>query len=58
MTDNFRMLINGRAEAGASSFDVINPATGESFARCPKADRALLDAAVGAAKAAFQSPAR
>ena len=53
MTDNFRMLINGRAEAGASSFDVINPATGESFARCPKADRALLDAAVGAAKAAF-----
>ena len=53
MTYNFRMLINGRAEAGASSFDVINPATGESFARCPKADRALLDAAVGAAKAAF-----
>jgi acyl-CoA reductase-like NAD-dependent aldehyde dehydrogenase len=53
MTHSFTMLINGRAEPGVSSFDVINPATGESFAQCPKADEALLDQAVAAAKAAF-----
>jgi acyl-CoA reductase-like NAD-dependent aldehyde dehydrogenase len=32
---------------------VINPATGKPFAQCPKADAALLDQAVAAAKAAF-----
>jgi acyl-CoA reductase-like NAD-dependent aldehyde dehydrogenase len=53
MSDTFRMLINGAFSAGTSSFDVINPATGQAFARCPKADETLLDAAVAAAKAAF-----
>lgn len=53
MTRAFHMLINGEAQDGATSFDVINPATGEAFARCPKADAALLDKAVAAAKAAF-----
>jgi acyl-CoA reductase-like NAD-dependent aldehyde dehydrogenase len=52
MTD-FKLLINGKLVAGASSFDVLNPATEEVVAKCPKADRAQLDQAVAAAKAAF-----
>ena len=53
MSDSFEMLINGRGERGASTFPVVNPATGEPFAQCPKADQNLLDEAVAAAKAAF-----
>lgn len=53
MTSTFQLLINGEAVPGTSSFDVINPATGEAFAQCPKADEAQLNAAVAAAKAAF-----
>lgn len=53
MAQVFKMLINGRAVDGPSTFDVFNPATGEVFAQCPKADKALLDEAVAAAKAAF-----
>lgn len=49
----FTMLVNGKATAGVGSFDVINPATEEPFAKCPKADLALLDEAVAGAKAAF-----
>ena len=53
MERTFTLLIDGQATAGASSFDVVNPATGKPFAQCPKADAALLDRAVAAAKAAF-----
>jgi acyl-CoA reductase-like NAD-dependent aldehyde dehydrogenase len=53
MAGTFTMLVDGAAVAGPGSFDVINPATGLAFARCPKADAALADAAVAAAKAAF-----
>jgi len=53
MDRQFRMLVDGALIDGASSFDVVNPATGESFAQCPKADAALIDRAVAAAKAAF-----
>ncbi len=49
----FRMLIDGELVDGASRFDVVNPATAEPFASCPKADAALVDRAVAAAKAAF-----
>jgi len=52
MTD-FKLLINGKLVDGASSFDVLNPSTEEVVAKCPKADRAQLDQAVAAAKAAF-----
>ena len=56
MTVNkFRMLIGDQLEDGAVAFDVINPALGESFARCPKADADSLNRAVAAAKAAFGS---
>lgn len=53
MDRQFKMLVGGELVDGASSFDVINPATGESFAQCPKADAALIDRAVAAAKQAF-----
>jgi acyl-CoA reductase-like NAD-dependent aldehyde dehydrogenase len=49
----FTLLINGEAVSGASEFDVINPATAQPFARCPKADEDQLNLAVAAAKAAF-----
>ena len=53
MDREFRLLIDGKLVAGAATFDVINPATGEAFAACPKADPAMLDLAVAAAKRAF-----
>lgn len=49
----YRMLIDGELVDGASSFDVINPATEQPVAQCPKADAALVDRAVNAAKRAF-----
>ena len=53
MTDAFHMLIDGKLVDGPTTFDVVNPATGQAFAKCPKADSALLKKAVAAAKAAF-----
>ena len=49
----FKMLINGRLTPGASTMDVLNPATEEVVAKCPRADKAQLNEAVAAAKAAF-----
>jgi acyl-CoA reductase-like NAD-dependent aldehyde dehydrogenase len=49
----FKLLINGRLVSGAARLDVINPATEEVLAAAPRADRAQLDAAIAAAKAAF-----
>jgi len=49
----FTHTINGRGETSGASFDVINPATGQPFAKCPDASRAQLDAAVDAARRAF-----
>ncbi|MGH8260825.1 MAG: aldehyde dehydrogenase family protein [Steroidobacteraceae bacterium] len=54
----FRLLINGRLVPGAATFDVVNPATEEVVAACPRADRRQLDQAVAAAKAAFPAWAR
>ena len=54
----FNLLIDGRAVAGAGSFEVINPATERVLARCPRADEAQLNAAVAAAKAAYPSWSR
>lgn len=53
MTKVFRMLIGGKLVQGAASFDVINPATEQPVAECPKADIGQLNDAVAAAKAAF-----
>jgi acyl-CoA reductase-like NAD-dependent aldehyde dehydrogenase len=50
---DFKLLINGQLEAGDAVMDVINPATEEPVAQCPRASKAQLDRAVAAAKAAF-----
>lgn len=49
----YRMLVDGELVGGSSAFDVINPATAESFAQCPKADEGMVESAVAAAKRAF-----
>lgn len=53
MLRTYSLLIDGEAVETSTSFDVVNPATGEAFARCPKADADLLNRAVAAAKTAF-----
>ncbi|MEP2828729.1 aldehyde dehydrogenase family protein [Parvibaculum sp.] len=49
----YKLLINGKLVAGAKSSDVINPATEEIVASCPRASEAQLNEAVAAAKTAF-----
>jgi acyl-CoA reductase-like NAD-dependent aldehyde dehydrogenase len=49
----FKLLINGKLISGAARLDVVNPATEEVLAEAPRADRAQLDEAIAAAKAAF-----
>ncbi|HVJ42393.1 MAG TPA: aldehyde dehydrogenase family protein [Dongiaceae bacterium] len=51
--NQFHLLIDGQLVPGAATLPVINPATEEVLAKAPRADRAQLDAAVAAAKAAF-----
>jgi acyl-CoA reductase-like NAD-dependent aldehyde dehydrogenase len=53
MEREYRMLIDGELVAGSSEFDVVNPATAQPFAHCPKADPDLVNRAVAAAKRAF-----
>jgi acyl-CoA reductase-like NAD-dependent aldehyde dehydrogenase len=50
---DFTLLIDGTPSTAASMLDVINPATGRVFARCPAAGRPELDQAVAAARRAF-----
>jgi acyl-CoA reductase-like NAD-dependent aldehyde dehydrogenase len=52
---DFSLLIDGVATPAPSSLEVINPATGQVFARCPAAGRDELDRAVDAARRAFPS---
>lgn len=49
----FALTIDGEKAAGEGTLEVINPATGQVFARCPAAGRADLDRAVAAARRAF-----
>jgi acyl-CoA reductase-like NAD-dependent aldehyde dehydrogenase len=51
--DAFNLLIDGRMVAGDKTMPVINPATEETLADCPRASVDQLNQAVGAAKAAF-----
>ncbi|WP_427967647.1 aldehyde dehydrogenase family protein [Altererythrobacter sp.] len=53
MAHEYKLLIDGELVGGATSFAVINPATEEVIANCPKADEALLNKAVDAAERAF-----
>jgi acyl-CoA reductase-like NAD-dependent aldehyde dehydrogenase len=50
---NFNLLIAGQLVPGDMSMSVINPATEDVLAECPRASGAQLDQAVAAAKAAF-----
>jgi acyl-CoA reductase-like NAD-dependent aldehyde dehydrogenase len=52
-TDDFCLLIDGNLVAGAATLNVINPATEEVVAVCPRADLSQLNQAVAAAKTAF-----
>ena len=52
---DFSLLIGGKARQAAAHLDVINPAYGQVFARCPAAGAAELDEAVAAARRAFES---
>jgi acyl-CoA reductase-like NAD-dependent aldehyde dehydrogenase len=53
MKADFRMLIDGELTAGASQFEVLNPATEDVVALCPKADVDQLERAIAAARKAF-----
>jgi acyl-CoA reductase-like NAD-dependent aldehyde dehydrogenase len=56
LRSDFSLLIDGQLSSSASAaLEVINPATGAVFARCPAAGRAELDKAVGAARRACAS---
>lgn len=57
MTD-YHLLIDGQLVAGDQTMPVVNPATEEVLAQCPRASEAQLNAAVAAAKAAFPSWSR
>jgi acyl-CoA reductase-like NAD-dependent aldehyde dehydrogenase len=50
---DFSLLIDGKLKQSTEQLDVINPAHGTVFARCPAAGRTELDAAVAGAKRAF-----
>ncbi len=51
-----KLLIDGReVEGHGQLIDVVNPATGQPFARCHCADASDIDAAVAAGQAAFDS---
>lgn len=49
----YKLLINGKLVTGARASDVLNPATEERVASCPRASEEQLNEAVAAAKAAF-----
>ena len=51
----YSLLINGELVPGASTMHVINPATEEALAECPRSSEEQLNEAVQAAKEAFPS---
>jgi len=53
-----QMIIGGEqvAASDGQTFDVVNPATGETIARAPLGGKADVDRAVAAAQAAFEDP--
>jgi acyl-CoA reductase-like NAD-dependent aldehyde dehydrogenase len=51
--DDHAHLIDGRLVPGRRFFDIVDPSTGEAFARCPDAIAEDLDAAMDAASRAF-----
>ena len=53
-----KLLINGNLVAGDRTMPVLNPASEEVLAECPRGSVAQLNAAVAAAKAAFPAWAK
>lgn len=51
---DYKLVIGGKLVDGASSMEVINPATGKLLANSPRADAQQANEAVAAAKAAFE----
>ncbi len=51
---DYKLLIGGKLVAGDMVMDIINPATEEVLAVCPRGSEAQLNTAVAAAKAAFK----
>lgn len=49
----YQMLIDGELVDGSASLDVVNPATGQAFATCGRAEEDDLQRAVAAARNAF-----
>src|SRR5262245_36115953 len=52
-TGDYNLLIVGKRVPGDRTMPVLNPATEEVLAQCPRASKNQLDTAVAAAKAAF-----
>lgn len=52
---DYRLLIGGALVAGDATMDVINPATEEVLARCPRGSERQLNEAVAAAGRAFKT---
>src|SRR5258708_8507646 len=50
---DYKLLIDGKLVSGAMALNVVNPATEDVVAVAPRADRAQLEQAIAAAKAAF-----
>src|SRR5258707_2916226 len=50
---DYNLLIDGKMVPGDQTMPVLNPATEEVLAQCPRASKNQLDDAVAAAKAAF-----
>ena len=49
----YNLLIDGELVPGDQTMPVLNPATEDVLAQCPRASKDQLDAAVAAAKAAY-----
>src|ERR1700727_1320001 len=52
---DFNLLIDGKMVPGDLKMPVLNPATEEVLAQCPRASKEQLDKAVTAAQAAYPS---
>ncbi len=55
---DYKLLIDGKLVDGASTMEVINPATEQVLAICPRGSEQQMDQAVKAAKAAFPAWSR
>lgn len=55
---DYKLLIGGKLVDGDATMEVVNPATEEVLAVCPRGSKRQLDAAVAAAKSAFRGWAR